>query len=342
MDAKTSNGLRATAWIYVEPEFIDPPAILSAPKLSAPKNGTIDLTYTLDLEGRPDQSLVTWSISDTPDGINERTIAISRGNKPHKTLTLTPGMVGKTLKATIRPRHQRCEPGEPLSVISAAPVSAANIPSTTISPNFRHFVNTPNNSFKNGLWTISKNWKIEYGSGLENEYGIHSKGPASLFYQNDTNTGDMQLDLWFRPDKTAGQVFSVPGSPQDNGPNNLHADIFIKYDPRTGNGVSLRFWRTTQSGRAVMFQFYKIENGTGTPLSEQQVLSSVFKRDTHLILKAEGNTLSVHADNTKNATTLQLETGFEPNRFGGCGMRWPRGTSAICSRFEISYPQSGL
>ncbi len=34
--------------------------------------------------------------------------------------------------------------------------------------------------------------------------------------------GDMQLDLLFRPDKTEGQVFSVPGSPADSGLNNLH------------------------------------------------------------------------------------------------------------------------
>lgn len=148
----------------------------------------------------------------------------------------------------------------------------------------------------------------------------------------------MQVELLMRPDKTAGQVFSVPGSPADEGPRNLHADIYIKYDPRTGNGYSLRFWRTTQSSRKCMFQFYKIVDGVGTPLDDQQMLTGVFKRDTQLTLKVTGTKLTATASNTSDDETLQLESTIATNRFGGTGMSWPRGTSAICSRFAISYP----
>ena len=336
--AITANGLRATAWIYVEPEYLAAPSIVSGPTLSPPIDGKLELNYALDLAGRPDQSLITWFVCDDANGKSERAVAVSRRAAPLTSLKLTGGYVGKYIKATLQPKHQRCEPGAPVSVISKTPVSADAISTTTESPDFRHFVITPNNTFHSGMWTVSDNWKIEQGDGLENGCGIHSKGPASLFYQNDTPINDMTLDLWFRPDKTAGQVFSVPGSPEDEGENNLHADIYFKYDPRTGNGYSLRFWRTKQSGKAVMFQFYKIENGKGRPMNDQQVLSGVFKRDTHLTLKVTDEVVHVWIENTKDDNALSLESKIGANEYGGAGMSWSRGSSAICSRFIISYP----
>lgn len=333
--AAAANALFATAWIYVEPEYIDPPVVVSAPTLSAPDDGRITLNYGLALDGRPDQSLVTWSVFFY--SIPEQVIAVSRGDEPLRSLPLTPGCVGKFIKATLYPKHRRSEPGPPVSVI-AGPIQKSDITTTTVSPNFRYFPVTANQTFRHGMWYVSENWTVEGGEGLENGFGIHTTGQAArLYYQNDDEVGDMQLDLWFRPDKTAGQVFSVPGSPEDEGANNLHADIYIKYDPRTGNGYSLRFWRTTQSARKVMFRFYRIEDGVGSPLDDQQALSGVFKRDTHMVLKASGDTLSVEAANTRDGHTLHLESQIEPNTFGGAGMSWSRGTSAICSRFEISY-----
>lgn len=338
VNATASNGLYVTAWIYVEPQFTDPPAIIAGPTLRSPSNGTVAVDYALDLGSKQDQSIVTWSICDSAAGANERTVAVSRGNEPLKTLALTPGYVGKYIMVSLAPKHQISESAASTSVVSAAPIATSDIVTTFVSPNFRHFVVTPNDSFVSDMWTVSENWRIEAGENLENGYGIHSTNPASLLYQRDADTGDMQVDLLLRPDKTAGQVFSVPGSPADEGPRNLHADIYIKYDPRTGNGYSLRFWRTTLSARKCMFQFYKIVDGAGTPLDDQQALTGVFKRDTHLTLKVSGEKLMATASNTSDDEVLQLESTIIPNRFGGAGMSWSRGTSAICSRFAISYP----
>ena len=336
--ATAANGLFATAWVYVEPSYVDPPAIVSGPVLSQPVNGKINLEYKLDLKkGREDQSIATWSVCNDASGSNERVVAVSRGDKPLRSLTLTPGYVGKYIKVSLAPRNQRSKPGTDVSVISKAPVVASEVDLTRVSPDFRNFVITPNQSVADGMWTVSRNWRIESGEGLENGYGIHSTGPASLFYQRDADTGDMQLDLLFRPDKTEGQVFSVPGSPADSGANNLHADIYIKYNPRTGNGYSLRFWRTTRSAKKCMFQFYKIKNGVGTPLDSHKELSGVFKRDTHLILKVAGNTITATASNTKDHDTLHLQSRIVANHYGGAGMLWSRGTSAICSRFAITW-----
>ena len=148
----------------------------------------------------------------------------------------------------------------------------------------------------------------------------------------------MQVDLVMTPEKTEGTGFSIPGSPADSGERNLHADIYLKYDPRTKTGYSLRFWRTTQSAAKCMFQFYRIEHGAGSPLDDRQVLSGVFKPSTHLILKASGTTVTARASNTVDQDVLDLSGTMAPNRFGGAGVSWPRGSSTIYSRIEISYP----
>ncbi len=148
----------------------------------------------------------------------------------------------------------------------------------------------------------------------------------------------MQVDLVMASEK-AGQGFSVPGSPADSGPRNLHADMYIKYDPRTRNGYALRMWRTTQSASKCMFQLYKIENGAGSPLNDRQVLSGVFKTTTHMTLKVTGTNLTVSASNDVDKETLALEGTIAPNRFGGAGVFWPGGSSStIYSRIEIFYP----
>jgi hypothetical protein len=338
VNAKAVNGFYVTAGVSVEPAYIAPPAVTTKPTLTQRSNGTVGLDYELDLDGRQDQSLVRWMICDDAAGANGRAVAVSRGNEPLKTLVLTSGYVGKYVKSSLAPKHPISEPGAAVTVVSARPVAASDIATSVVSPNFRHFVETPNDSFVNNMWTVSENWRIETGENLENGYGIHSTNPARLFYQRDADTGDMQVGLLMRPDKTAGQVFSVPGSPADEGTRNLHADIYIKYDPRTGNGYSLRFWRTTQSSRKCMFQFFKIVVGAGTPLDDQQMLTGIFKREMQLTLKVTGTKLTATASNTSDDETLQLASTIAANHFGGTGMSWSRGSSAICSRFAISYP----
>ncbi len=247
---------------------------------------------------RPTQSLVSWYICDDATGTNARKIAVSRGRQPLKTLPLTPGYVGKYLKVTLQPKHQISDPGPIVSAVSANPVAAADVPSRTVSPNFRNFVTDTNDTYINGLWTVLGTWSIVPGDDspgggnadttmlvppekLVNGYGIRPSTAGELLYQSDEDCGDMQIDLVMGAEKQ-GTVFSVPGSPAESGENNLHSDIFIKYDPRTRNGYALRFWRTTQSDKKCLYQLYSIVNGTGSPLNDRQVLSGVFKSGTHL------------------------------------------------------------
>ena len=335
--ATATNGIYVTAYMYVEPKYIDPPSVIAAPVIQPSTNGMATVDYTLDLRGKEDQSLVAWFICDDNAGTNARHVAVSRGDQPLKSLPLTPGYVGKYLKVTVQPKHNVSEPGPEVQAVSAKPVTDADVRSTTVSPNFRNFVPDTNDTYVSGLWTVLGTWAVVSGDNFVNGYGIRPSTPAYLLYQQDADCGDMQIDLMMASEKD-GQGFSVPGSPADSGPRNLHADMYIKYDPRTKNGYALRIWRTTQSANMCIFQLYKIENGAGSPLNDQQVLTGVFKTTTHMTLKVTGTHLVVNASNDVDKETLALEGTIAPNHFGGAGVYWPGGSSTIYSRIDISYP----
>ncbi len=337
VNATATNGVYVTAYVYVEPKYIDPPSVTVGPTLNSPADGMAAVDYKLNLGGKEDQSLVTWYICDDASGNNSRKVAVSRGNQPLKTLPLTPGYVGKYLKVTVQPKHNISDPGPEMQTVSAKPIAGTDVRSTTVSPNFRNFVSETNDTYVSGLWTVLGTWAVLPGDDYLNGYGIRPSNPGYLLYQQDADCGDMQVDLVMASEK-GGQGFSVPGSPADSGDRNLHADMYIKYDPRTRNGYALRFWRTTQSADKCMFQLYKIENGAGSPLNDRQVLSGVFKTTTHMTMKVTGTTLSVSASNDVDKETLSLEGTITPNHLGGAGVYWPRGSSTIYSRIEISYP----
>jgi hypothetical protein len=347
--AKASNGFYVTAYVYVEPKFIDPPTVTTAPKLRAPADGKVTVDYTLDLGGREDQSLITWFTCDDASGTNPRKVAVSRGNQPLKAYTLMPGVVGKYLRVSVEPKHHVSEPGPAVYAMASAPIAASDIPSATVSENFRDFVVAPMDTVVSGLWMTQGNCTVVAGDNLTSGYGLRAEREigarpgggamvgSSLLYFRNGNVGDMQIDLVMTPDKTAGTVFAVPGSPDDTGAHSGHGDIFIKYDPRTKTSYSLRYWRTTQSAAACMYQFYKIENGVGAPLNDRRILSGVFKRNTFLTLKVAGSTISVDAHNTADGQTLAMEGTIVPNGYSGAGV-WSTGAATIYDLVRISYP----
>ena len=349
--ASAQDGCYVTAWVNVEPKFIDPPAVTTAPAINPPAGGSATVAYALALAGHEDQSLITWYLCDDASGANPRKIAVSRGDEPLRSLPLLPGYAGKYLKVAIQPKHSLSEAGPAVTAVSAAPVQASDVLTTTISPRFQNFAPEANASYVSGLWNILGTWDIVTGNSYAGGYGLHpgttpgaGRGGSDnhyLLFQNDADVGDMQLDLLMAPEKTEGTGFSIPGSPADTGLRNLHAEIYIKYDPRTKTGYSLRFWRTIESAGTCMYQFYKIDHGVGTPLDDRQVLSGVFKPTTHLVLKATATTLSVHASNDVDQSTLDLEGTIPASRAGGAGLYWPRGSSNIYSRIALSYPGAG-
>jgi hypothetical protein len=348
-----------TIYVYVEPAYIDPPRITRGPTVSAPAGGKVNVEYALDLGGREDQSLITWYQCADGACASPRKVAVSRGNLPLRTYTLTLGDVGKFLRVGIRPKHNISDPGAEVFAIASRPIVASDIHSTTVSPNFRNFVETENTSYENGMWTVLGTWTSVTGDDLVNGYGLRVGNPpasaagpqsgtgrapnphAALLYQRDVPTGDMQVKVVMTPEKTAGQGFGIAGSPGDD-ERTQRADIFIKYDPRTRTGYSLRFWRTIQAADKCMFQLYRIENGVGSPLNAQQELTGVFKPNTTITLSVTGSKLTVKGFNSVDRETLSLEGIIAPSTFGGAGAYWsgsvPVGNSNVYSLIQISYP----
>ncbi len=365
--ATAANGFYVVAWVYAEPKYIDPPAFSSKPVVEPPAGGKVDVKYALDLGigGHVDQSLITWYLCGSAQCSDERKVAVSRGNEPLKSLTLTPGDVGQYVKVEIQPKHNISDPGPQVAAVSSKPIVAADVKSTTINPNFRNFVETTNDTFVNGQWTVIGTWTSSEAEELVNGYGLRVSNPpvvagaavggiggataarapnphAALVYVNDGPVGDMTVKVVMTPEKTAGQGFGIAGAP-DDGDRTQRADIYIKYDPRTKTGYALRFWRTIQAADKCMFQLYKIDNGVGSPVNAQQELTGVFKPNTTITLSVKGDKLTAKGSNTVDSETLSLEGTIAPNQFGGAGVYWsgsvPVGNSNVYSEVEISYPK---
>lgn len=349
INATATNGFYVTAWVFVQPPYIAAPTLVSPPQITQPSNGTVTLNYQLSsVPNRIDQSIITWYSCADPSCSAPRTVGISNGNVPLQTYTLQLGDAGNYLEATIQPKWDISNPGTAVSATTTTPIPISSINTTTVSPNFMNFPTTQVTSYVNGYWTVDGTWTSEaqpVGSTFVNGWGIRvaSQG-AAILYQQPPTYADMQVSVVMSPEKTAGQGFGSPGSGADSTPGNVvqNADIYIKYDPATGNGYSVRWWRTTQSSTDVMFQLYQHVNGVGTPINGTQVLTGVFKPNTYMTLSIIGSTFTVSAYNTTDSDTLFLQGTVNPNPYGGAGARWsgtvPSGNSNVFSLFQISYP----
>ena len=355
--ATTPSGFYAIIYVYVEPTYVDPPTFAKRPVIAVPVSGKALVSYALNLKDREDQSLITWYQCADTECTNTRKVAVSRGNQPLRDHLLTQGDIGKYLRVTIQPKHNISDPGPEVAAIAAKPIVAADVKTTTVDPNFRNFVEDENSSYQNHQWTVIGTWTVSEGENLVNGYGLRVSNPpgarpgsggrapnprAALVYQNDGPVADMNVKVVMTPEKTAGQGFGIAGSPDDD-ERTQRADIFIKYDPRTKTGYSLRFWRTIQSAEKCMFQLYRIENGVGTPLNDQQQLTGVFKPNTTIILSVSGTKLTAKGSNSVDGESLSLGATIAPNPFGGAGVYWsgsvPVGNSNVYSQIQISYPE---
>ena len=339
--ATAPNGFFATAHVYVEPVFKEPPSFAQRPTVSL-TGGRAAVDYVLDLGRHVDQSSVAWTLCGDPTCAAPQSIAVTRGDRPARRIALLPGYVGRFLRVGVRPKHNVSEAGPEVAVTTARAVAAADVAGTTMSIDFRTFVESPTTADADGQWSVQGEWKVVADERLAGGYGIHgTSADASLVYQRNGPVDRMSIRVVVTPDKTTGQSFAVPGSP-DNRHAALNGDVYIKYDPRTKSGYSLRAWRTTLSAVKVMCQFYKHANGVSTPLGPQQVLTGVWKPNCTLTVSVDGATISAEARNDADGEVFSMRETVQPNTFGGAGVRWP-GSAGVNSRnifsvIEVSYP----
>jgi hypothetical protein len=219
-------------------------------------------------------------------------------------------------------------------------VAVRDISASAVDLDFRTFAATPA-AVADGMWATDGDWSVVEPNDALGAYGLRSgaKG-GTLLYRRIGKTGDMTLTVAISPDKREGQVFSVPGAPDDaKGPR---GDIFFKYDPLTKNGYALRIWRTTLAADKCMFQIFRIADGHGEAVSEAKQLSGVLKPTTTITIAVKGTHVTVRGGNTLDGKTLSLDDTIRPNAFGGAGIFWARsgsGGAVVFSRMTLTYPK---
>jgi len=328
--------------LTVSPDFVEAPVLTKAPVLTL-SGGTATVDYAADLQGRADESLVTWYRCDDRRGRGAVPVAVSRGGKPLKSYTLTRADVGKYLAAGVAPKHLRCLPGQEVRVVSKSPVKASQVlPGRILSTDFSDFPTDNQPLVKPGFWTVDAfkpadtaeyAWEVDpaqpcwtWGTGINGAkgYGIQQlqQGARLRYTPVAGKYGDMSVTWQVDPAKDGGQGFASARM--------QYLDLFIKFDTQTLTGYALRVIRTVKFSDAVDIQLVRYDKGIVTPLTEG-VSTNCFLTGCVLTVKAEGRRLTAHvegpnhmatcADDPRIHPSVDLEAEITPNDFGGIGLQ---------------------
>ncbi|WP_212220164.1 PemB family protein, partial [Carboxylicivirga linearis] len=342
IEAISPLGLEAAVKLSVAPAFIDPPKFIDKPTLHF-NNDVIELSYSLDMP-YDDQSLITWYRCKDAKGEEAIEIAVSRFDKPMKQYKFTSADNGWYIKASIRPKHLRCNEGQATSVISKRPINNKNIqkkPNIYI-PNLENLSTLYQPEIIDGFWSVdcykptdtnAQNWKVNnsknawfVGSGVNGaakDTGLvqNVKGARLRFQPIGDSFWNMKLSFTAVPSKTAGQGF---GSATDQ-----YLDICIKMDLHSMSGYALRIFRTPKYGNAVDFQLMKYSNGEVSPIGKA-ISSTCYRGQCDISVEVINNRLIARADNRNNTPNLKdnklvhsvhLETIVDSNQFGGVSIQ---------------------
>lgn len=344
--AYTEEGLECAVKLTVAPDLVVAPAFVRKPSVKVVgKEAVVD--YELDLQGRKDESLVTWYRDGIP-------VAVSRNNKPMLVYPLTKEDVGHVISVGVAPKHLRCEAGNEEKVSLKSKIKA----SQTVSGNVLEtdFVNFPAMNqleIKPGYWTVDAykpsdtsdyNWQVSldrecwfYGYGINGAVGqgmLESQQGARLRYSPlPGRYGDMEVTWQVDPAKLGGQGFASA--------RGQYLDLFIKFDTKTLTGYALRAIRTTKFSNAVDIVVMKYTNGETEEISEH-VSTDCFLTGCVMSIRTEGDKLIAHVEgNTppeKRVNDPQIHNvvdivaPYTPNDFGGIGVQH---TSTVAGESKI-------
>ena len=330
--ASTEDGREAACHVVVKPSILPPPAFRKQPRI-VQKKDCLQLAYQLDLQGRRDESRITWYRNNIP-------VSTTHG-KPERRYLLTAADRGQQISATIEPKHQRSTYGPAVS--SSSRISSSSSPSSPSSPSRISSLSTDFHDFPclwqptilKGYWTVDGfkpqdtaafPWSFdpqkpmwEYAEGFNGAVGmglLQAQRGARLMYTPLSSTyHNMSLVLQVDPTKTAGQGFgSATGQ---------YMDVCLKFDTRTLTGYGLRIIRTTKHAKAVDFLLVRYDQGVVTPISEA-VSSTCYRTGCTISIDFIGNQLTAKvttktprpADSTLPHEVL-LKATVAPNDFGG-------------------------
>ena len=324
--AVTADGREAACYLTVKPSLLPPPAFSKAPRIVL-KGNKLQLSYRLNLQGRRDESLVTWSRNGIP-------VAVSHV-APQMTYLLTEADQGQQITATILPKHQRSNYGSS----SVAHYQVSNkyscLPLCSLSTDFSNLPCQWQPVVRPGYWTVDGYkptdtapfpWTFddqkpmwEYAEGFNGAVGMGllqaQRGARLMYTPMPRSYGNMSLLLEVDPTKTAGQGFgSATGQ---------YLDVCLKFDTQRLTGYGLRIIRTTKHAKAVDFLLVRYDEGQVTPISEP-VSATCYRTGCRISIDFTDNQLSAHvttktprpADSTL-PHEVRLKADVAPNTFGG-------------------------
>ena len=322
--AHAEDGREGACHLVVKPSLLPAPSFIKAPRITS--NGQqLQLDYQLDLQGRRDESLITWYRDDIP-------VAASH-TSPLRTYLLSESDKGHIMKAVILPKHPRSnyglKPAFATFKVKKAPMRHE------LETDFHDFYCNWQPIVAEGVWTVDAfkpsdtseyPWSFnrekpmwEYDKGFNGAVGmglLQAQRGARLMYTPAKRSYDnMSLMLDVDPTKTAGQGFgSATGQ---------YMDVCLKFDTKTLTGYGLRIIRTTKHAKAVDFYLVRYDNGKITALTEP-VSSTCYRTNCTILLHFNEGLLT--ADVTTQTPQpahsilpheVHLSAKVDANPFGG-------------------------
>ena len=324
--AATADGREAACYLTVNPSQLPPPTFVKTPRIVL-KGNELKLSYHLNLQGRRDESLVTWSRNGIPVAVSH---VVPQLNYP-----LSEADLGQQITATILPKHQRSNYGLPSEVRYQVSKKYKSQPSLSLSTDFSNFPCQWQPVVRAGYWTVDGYkpadtapfpWTFdshkpmwEYAQGFNGAVGMGllqaQRGARLMYTPMPRPYGNMSLVLDVDPTKTAGQGFgSATGQ---------YLDICLKFDTQRLTGYGLRIIRTTKHANAVDFLLIRYDEGRVTPISDP-VSATCYRTGCRISIDFTDNQLSAHimtttprpADSTL-PHEVRLKTDVASNTFGG-------------------------
>ncbi len=327
--ATTASGLQACCVITVRPPYLKAPEFTLDPKITRNAN-TLTVNYTLDLQGRADESLITWYRCTDNEGKKAIPVAISRLNHPLKQYHLSAADNGYYMKVTIAPKHLRSHPGPEYTTITQNPIayfsadlkedksSDITIPKSGSQQSTTHpaqsalktdFLNFPTDYqplLLPGFWTV------DGYKPIDTQEFDWTPNPNSWIYGRGVNgaanaTGLLQAArgarLLYTPlqGKYGDMQITLKVDPAKTAGQGFgsatgqYMDIYIKFDTHTLTGYALRIIRTTKYDKAVDFLLMQYKNGIATPLTAP-VSSICYRTGCTLQLSIHGDKFTAHAE----------------------------------------------
>lgn len=323
LTADAADGRQTACHLIIKPALLPAPDFVRAPRMVSDGQQLV-LDYALDLQGRRDESLITWYRDDIP-------VATSH-IAPSRTYSLNETDQHHLITAVITPRHQRSNYGQPASATYKVKKSPKR---HILSTDFHDFYCGWQPTIAEGVWTVDGYkpadtaefpWSFdrskpmwEYGEGFNGAVGMGllqaQRGARLMYTPTGKAYGDMSLTLHVDPTKTAGQGFgSATGQ---------YMDVCLKFDTRTLTGYGLRIVRTTKHAKAVDFFLVQYDHGQVTPLTEP-VSATCYRTNCTISIDFIGKKLTAHVETATPQPAdsslphrVDLTAEVAPNNYGG-------------------------